>query len=151
MGNAVVNSTAVHPRLSRLGGGRLWLLAFGGFFLMFGAWAVAAPYDGVSDERAHVIRAAGVGGGEFAPKPTRAFGGTGAFQTVPRGFGGIKESPCWWHGVTTASVACASEPTASRERVVKPTSAGRYHPAYYALVGWPLQVWPGWSGLIVAR
>jgi hypothetical protein len=32
-----------------------------------------------------------------------------------------------------------------------PTSAGRYNPLYYALVGWPLKFAPDWTGLVLAR
>jgi hypothetical protein len=31
------------------------------------------------------------------------------------------------------------------------TSAGRHFPVYHVVVGWPLNVWGGWTGLILAR
>jgi hypothetical protein len=36
---------------------RLWFLAFVGFGLTIGAWALAAPYDGSGDESWHTLRA----------------------------------------------------------------------------------------------
>ncbi|GIG61297.1 hypothetical protein Lfu02_56690 [Longispora fulva] len=136
---------------ARPGGRRLWLLAFVGFFLVIGAWAVAAPYDGPPDEPAHSVRAAGVAGGDVMPEPADAFAGTGAFQVVPKGIKGTLETGCWYHGQPDHSAACAAAPSADRELVSKPTSAGRYNPLYYAIVGGPLRLWPGWPGLILAR
>ncbi|WP_412539148.1 DUF2142 domain-containing protein [Longispora sp. K20-0274] len=136
---------------ARPAGRRLWLLAFVGFFLVIGAWAVAAPYDGAPDEPAHAVRAAGVAGGDVMPTPANAFAGTGAFQVVPKGIKGTLETGCWYHGLPETSAACAAAPSADRELVSKPTSAGRYNPLYYAIVGGPLRLWPGWPGLILAR
>ncbi|MEV6522780.1 DUF2142 domain-containing protein [Longispora sp. NPDC051575] len=136
---------------ARPSGRRLWLPAFLGFFLLIGSWALAAPYDGAPDEPAHSVRAAGVAGGDVMPEPADAFAGTGAFQVVPKGIRGTLETGCWYHGQPALPAACALAPTADRELVSKPTSAGRYNPLYYALVGGPLRLWPGWPGLILAR
>lgn len=126
---------------------RLWLLAFVGFFLMIGAWSLAAPYDGSPDEVDHVIRAVGVVSGEVAPEPTEAKRGSGAFQTVPTG---LVRTNCWAFD-PTKTAACVVPPDADSTPVSVPTGAGRYHPAYYAIIGWPLKRWPGWSGVLVAR
>lgn len=126
---------------------RTGLLAFAAFFLVIAAWAVAAPYDGAPDELEHVVRAVGVVSGEVAPEPTAARRGSGAFQTVPRGL--VREN-CWAFRPET-SAACAVPPDADTTPVVQPTGAGRYHPAYYALVGGPLVWLPGMPGVIVAR
>src|SRR5215216_6184181 len=87
---------------------RLWCLAFAGFFLMIGAWAVAQPYDATADEHDHMYRAYGVVSGEILREPTNAVRGSGAFQTVAKGLvrpwpsrtvGGQSsnsvEPPCW--------------------------------------------------------
>jgi hypothetical protein len=126
---------------------RLGLLAFVGFFLMIAAWSFAAPYDGTPDEQAHIVRAAGVDSGQVAPAPAAAVRGSGAFQTVPRG---LVRTNCWaFH--QDKSAACATPPSADRTLVTAPTGAGRYNPAFYALVGWPLRLWPGWPGVLLAR
>jgi hypothetical protein len=130
--------------------GRPWsmaVLAFVGFLLMIGAWSVAAPYDGTPDEMAHIIRAAGVVGGQVAPKPAAAENGSGAFQTVPRG---LVRKNCWRYDARK-SAACAQPPSADRTLVRVPTGAGRYNPVYYALVGGPVRLWPGWTGVLLAR
>src|SRR5436190_6470456 len=58
-GVSVSKITLYHPGVSN--GRRSWLVAFLAFFLVFGAWGVAAPFDGPADEVQHSIRAAGVG------------------------------------------------------------------------------------------
>jgi hypothetical protein len=120
----------------------LWPLAFAGFFLLFGAWAAAVPPNGAFDEQPHVIRAAGASSGQFVPKLV----GEKAVQNVPHGY----ETNLCWLGNQAKSAACLP-PFAGAERRELETSAGRYFPAYYAVVGWPLNVWPGWTGLLLAR
>ncbi|MGC4760393.1 DUF2142 domain-containing protein [Micromonospora trifolii] len=129
------------------GARRVWILAFVGFLLTIGAWSVAAPYDGTPDEREHIIRAAGVAAGEIAPPPAAAKKGSGAFQDVPAGL--VREQ-CWQFK-PAVSAACAVPPGSDDTPVRAGTGAGRYHPVYYALVGWPLDLWPGWSGVLLAR
>jgi hypothetical protein len=131
----------------RWGASRLWLLAFVGFLLLTFAWSIATPYDGAPDEREHIVRSAGVASGEVAPEPAAAKKGSGAFQTVP---GGLVRDECWQHK-PTVSVACAQQPGSDRTPTRMGTGAGRYQPVYYALVGWPLVLWPGWSGVLLAR
>ena len=134
---------ASRPRHSR----RHWSLAFVAFFLLIYAWSMAAPYDGTPDEREHIVRAAGVAAGEIAPPPAAAKKGTGAFQTVP---GGLVRDQCWQFK-EEVSAACAQPPGSDRTPTRTGTGAGRYFPAYYALVGAPVLLWPGWSGVLLAR
>ncbi|GIH13967.1 DUF2142 domain-containing protein [Rugosimonospora africana] len=136
------NQALVRRRVRRYG-----LLAFVGFFFMIAAWSLAAPYDGTPDEQAHIIRAAGVDSGQVAPAPVAASHGSGAFQTVPKG---LVRTNCWAYD-QTKSAACATSPSADRTPVTVPTGAGRYNPVFYALVGWPLRLWPGWPGVLLAR
>ncbi|GAA1798154.1 DUF2142 domain-containing protein [Planosporangium flavigriseum] len=140
-------SDTVSAATERRGALRLWALAFAGFFLLIAAWSVATPYDGAPDEQEHVIRAAGVAAGQFAPKPEVAKKGSGAFQTVPRG---LVRDQCWQFNVQ-ANAGCAPSPGGDSTPVRVGTAAGRYHPAYYAAVGWPLVLRPGMSGVLGAR
>jgi hypothetical protein len=126
---------------------RLGLLAFVGFFLMIAGWSLAAPYDGTPDEMAHIVRAAGVALGQVAPPPAAAIQGTGAFQRVPQG---LVRKNCWAFSEATPA-SCATPPGSDKTLVSAPTGAGRYNPAYYALVGWPLRFWPGMPGVLLAR
>ncbi|MEV6524184.1 DUF2142 domain-containing protein [Longispora sp. NPDC051575] len=125
----------------------LWSLAFIAFFLIFGAWSVAAPYDGTPDEMQHVIRASGVAGGQIMPEPVRVKGQSGTIQNVSAG---LDAPATCWLAKPGVSAACADEPTGG-PLVDTPTLAGRYHPLYYAAVGWPLRIWDGWTGVLLAR
>jgi Predicted membrane protein (DUF2142) len=126
---------------------RYGLVAFIGFFLMIGAWSLAAPYDGTPDEQQHIIRAAGVVAGQIAPAPAAAVHGSGAFQQVPEG---LVRDNCW-RFKTEVSAACATPPSANRTIVTAPTGAGRYNPIFYLVVGGPLRLWPGMVGVLLAR
>ncbi|MDG6101975.1 DUF2142 domain-containing protein [Dactylosporangium aurantiacum] len=136
-------------------GPRSWLLAFLAFFLVFGAWAVAAPFDGPADEVQHSIRAAGVGSfapGQIFAEPRTvpdAFGrpGMGAYQRVPAGMDA--HAVCWGFD-PTKSAACAKGLSGGPVTEVS-TSAGRYNPLFYLVVGPPLRWLPNWGGLVVAR
>jgi hypothetical protein len=122
------------------------------FFVVFSAWAFAAPYDAPADEVNHVIRAAGVVSGQIAPKPVvvkwgRNVDGMGAIQQVPRGL--RHPATCW--GFDRMKSAACQEPISGGPVEDVPTSAGRYPPTYYLMVGAPVRLWPGWGGLLVAR
>src|SRR5688500_15400053 len=82
------------------------VLSFLSFFLIGAAWAAATPWDGAPDERAHIIRAAGVVSGQIAPEPAEAQSGTGAFQNVPAALG---RGTCYAFD-PTKSAACQETP-----------------------------------------
>jgi hypothetical protein len=131
---------------------RRWVGSFLAFFLIFGAWALAAPYDGPADEVQHAIRAVGVVSGELMPTPAVVIDGQGnpgmgAYQNVPQGL--WNHAWCWGFA-PQESAACAPELSGGPITAV-PSSAGRYNPFYYALVGWPLKLAPNWLGLVASR
>lgn len=140
-----VAEPAPAPSVSRTR--RAWLLTFLGFFLVIGAWSVAAPYNGTPDEQAHILRAAGVVSGQVMARPEAARGGGGAFQVVPRS---LVRDNCW-QTYDDRHAGCAAEPGGDETPVRVGTTAGRYHPLYYALVGWPLGLSPDWTGILLAR
>ena len=125
------------------------LLAFVAFFCIIGAWSIAAPYDGAPDEEQHMFRAAGVVAGDIVPKPEAVYNGSGAYQTIPSGI--VSEDRSCWQFKPAVSAACQPQPSGDRTPIRVASAAGRYPPLYYALVGWPLWLWPGWPGLLVAR
>jgi hypothetical protein len=126
--------------------GRAWLVAFLGCFLLNAAWALAAPYDGTPDEQQHIYRAAGVAGGQIAPRPEPVIDGTGGITRVPAS---LVRNNCW--RLNRVSAACAREIGGNDTKIWVATRAARYHPGYYVAVGWPLVLWPDWTGLLVAR
>ena len=136
--------------MMRHGPYRLWGLAFAAFLCMIAAWVFAAPYDASADERDHVYRAVGVVSGEVTPTPAKAVRESGAFQTVPKGLARDPQDVCLLFMVEKPAT-CAKPPTADRTPVVVASGAGRYHPVYYAVVGGPLKLWPGWPGVFLSR
>lgn len=126
--------------------GRAWLVAFVGCFLLNAAWALAAPYDGTPDEQQHIYRAAGIMGGQIAPRPEPAIDGTGGLTKVPDS---LVRNNCW--KLNRISAACAKDIGGNETRIWVATRAARYHPGYYVVVGWPLALWPDWTGLLLAR
>ncbi|MFE4976726.1 DUF2142 domain-containing protein [Kitasatospora sp. NPDC056651] len=124
-----------------------WWLPFLGFFLLCAGWALAAPYDASPDEAQHIIRAAAVARGEIAPKPEMVPSGTGAYQNVPAT---LVRDNCWAFDAAV-SAACAKAPEGDEHVVRAATRAGRYNPVFYAVVGWPLALWPNWLGVTLAR
>ncbi|WP_432825433.1 hypothetical protein [Dactylosporangium sp. CA-092794] len=136
-------------------GRRSWLVAFTAFFLIFGAWCFAAPFDGPADEVQHTIRAAGVASldpGQIFARPEvvpDAFGrpGMGAYQRVPAG---LDAHAVCFGSKQNVSAKCAAGLHGGPITEVS-TSAGRYNPLYYFVVGPPLRWWPGWGGLVLAR
>ncbi len=144
--------------LSAAGGAvRSWLVAFLAFFLMAGAWALAAPYGGTPDEIEHVIRAAGVVQGQVLVTPVVGPGvNSGAYQTVPRGLVPISNlKPLYrlcYQGLPQRSAACGPQPgRGGHTPGTFLSGAGRYNPLYYAAVGEPLVRWPSWTGVLLAR
>ncbi|MBT8225947.1 MAG: DUF2142 domain-containing protein [Dactylosporangium sp.] len=115
---------------------------------MGAAWATAAPYNGVADEINHAQHAAGVGRGEFIPVKASQAEGAGAFHHVKAG---LTKTDLCWQGIPRESADCAAEPDGDQTLVRVHSYAGRYPPAYYAVVGWPLALWPGWGGVLTAR
>jgi hypothetical protein len=136
-------------------GRKSWFVAFTAFFLVFGAWCFAAPFDGPADEVQHSIRAAGVASldpGQIFARPAvvpDAFGrpGMGAYQRVPVGM--AAHATCFGND-TRRSAACAAGLHGGPVGEVS-TSAGRYNPLYYLAVGAPLRWFPDWGGLVTAR
>ncbi len=125
-----------------------WIIAFTGFFLLIGAWALAAPYNGTPDEWAHVIRAAGVASGQVVAASVPDAEGGGGYQTVPHSL--VPDSACWQFDPSKPA-SCAQEPGGDTTAIRDKDPSGRYHPWYYAIVGGPMVLFPNWTGIILAR
>lgn len=135
--------------MPRFRGRRLWFVSFAAFFLLGAGWAIATPYDGSPDEVDHVVRAAGIARGQIiaGSVPGRLDLGV---QRVPAGL--IHRHTCWqFHKDISAACAKHVEPSGDTTLVATASTAGRYPPLYYLAVGWPMALWPSWTGVIVAR
>ncbi|HET9138837.1 DUF2142 domain-containing protein [Actinophytocola sp.] len=128
---------------------RLWLLAFVGFFLLHAGWAFATPYNGPPDEQEHTLRAAGIMHGELIGDPV-LFG-------KRLGFGGMHTGPAslqrGWCFPTKVNVAADCEPEPGGDQTARShhTRASWYNPIYYGVTGWPLGLWPNWTGILLTR
>src|SRR5690242_9781568 len=116
---------------------------------MGAAWTFATPYNGIPDEVEHIVRAAGAGRGEIIPQRASAANGNGAYQHVKAGL--RPNDPFCWQFHSSVSARCGAEPNGDSTLVYATTRAGRYPPAYYVVVGWPLALWPNWFGVYLAR
>lgn len=141
--------------LARPGGervrlGRVFLLAFLGFFVLSAAWSFAMPYDGPADEFQHVVRAYGVLDGQIGAR-------VDARVTVPQSLvpTGISDTGSCMRWKLDVSAACAGPVDAhpgDRTRLVMTGSgAANYNPLYYMIVGLPIKLWPDYRGIIGAR
>lgn len=116
---------------------RRFLLFFLCAFLLTGSWALATPMWAAPDEPAHVFRAVSVVHGDLLPAATTTQK-LGAFPVkVPADLveSAGKASCFEFHGEVPASCAAATQP--DNRMVEAEDPAARYHPVYYALVGWP--------------
>ena len=123
------------------------MLPFAGFFLLFAAWAIATPYDGTPDEMRHIQHAYGVASGDIAPAPAKEGKFPGAYHEVPKS---LIRSNCFAHH-PDQDASCAQPPGGDETPVKTLTPAGRYNPAYYLAVGWPLLLSPDMAGVLLAR
>ncbi|ACU77004.1 conserved hypothetical protein [Catenulispora acidiphila DSM 44928] len=134
----------------RSAGTKAFLLAFVGFFLLGSAWSVAMPYDGSPDEFRHVVRAYGVLDGQIGARADAHI--TVPQSLVPTGIADQDAQSCmrWKLDVTAACVASPA-PGDEHKMVVTSSGAANYDPIYYAVAGWPIKLFPNYSGIIAAR
>ena len=126
---------------------RAFLLAFVGYFLLASAWALALPVNGTYDERQHLVRAYAVWTGQFIPAQHLA-DGTDAIDG-PASL--LPANPDCMHKPKPYKPASCLQPVTDHTDTLVPTTAGRYSPVYYLLVGLPLRLSPDSTGLIWAR
>lgn len=103
-----------------------------GLLLLQLVWVFAVPPFRGADEFDHAYRAASAARGELRPEATDATRGTGAFVVVPDDIVAAAEPECSRLPYTTAS-DCVG--TATDGGTTVSTGAGRYHPAFYAVIG----------------
>ncbi|WP_407839316.1 DUF2142 domain-containing protein [Streptomyces sp. DSM 116496] len=138
---------------------RLWAVSFVLFFTIAASWSAATPLGASPDEHAHFIRAAAVARGQINGSevmvPHIVAGIKGDFAEtgvqLPEWYSDLpKHHECYsWHAGTPAS--CAPAIGTSDTIVEVPTAAGRYHPAYYLMTGWPSLLVEGTKGLYLMR
>jgi hypothetical protein len=119
------------------------------FSVLLGLWGLATPRFAVPDEPAHFVKAAAVARGQLIGPPERPT----RFHLPPGIVDARFQTGCF---VFKPEVPADCPPgqggsgTGSRD-VVAYTAAGKYPPAYYALVGLPTLVWPDLRSVHAAR
>lgn len=119
---------------------RIWLIAFTGFFLLHAGWAYAAPFDGPADEAAHAERAADVNLGRLLPNAA-------GNDYVPRS---IVRPRCFEQNIGIPA-NCVEQPGGDSALVLVDNYVAYYNPVYYWVTGWPVAIWPDWTGILLAR
>jgi hypothetical protein len=127
---------------------RRLLLGCAGLLVLQLSWIVVMPAFGGIDEFDHSYRAASVARGEWAPPPTAATRGTGAWVHVPADLVAAARTQCEALTYTTKD-DCVG--TRSGDTVRVATGAGRYNPLFYALIGWPALPFQGDTALYAMR
>jgi hypothetical protein len=129
-------------------------LAVAGVLVASTAWILATPVFAFPDEPAHLTRAAAVVDGQvIAPdKPVTEQGW--AIIWAPDSLArSMHRARCLWSGVAHPNVpaSCVKPLPRSHRMIQVPNAAGRYEPAYYAVIGWPLLWAPTVGGVYAAR
>ncbi|WP_148045012.1 DUF2142 domain-containing protein [Nocardioides marmorisolisilvae] len=127
---------------------RRLVLAATGMLVLQLAWILAIPAFGGIDEFDHAYRAASVARGEWAPRPVDATRGTGAWVHVPASFVDAARPECQLLKYTT-DADCVGTRTGDTVRIA--TGAGRYHPLFYAIIGYPSLPFHGEAALYAMR
>lgn len=119
------------------------------FSALSALWAVATPLGASPDEPAHLVKAASVVRGSF----NNVDKGTGAEVDVPLYIAWTHAQTCTAFNAET-SAACIQEPPGDgddSEIVDATTTAGKYNPVYYLLVGTPSLVFTDATGIYAMR
>lgn len=129
---------------------RAWLLFLASwaiFTALAALWSLATPIGASPDEPAHLVKAAAVVRGQILT-PENEFG---SVVEVPRYVAGAHARTCTaFNDLITADCAKPLDGDPA-ELVESTTTAGRYNPLYYALVGWPSLVFGTDAGVYAMR
>jgi hypothetical protein len=112
----------------------VWWLVVCGLIVVQLAWIAALPPFGGTDEFDHAHRAAAVADGQWVAPPSAATDNSGAMVVVPADMVEAAGPQCRALPYTD-SADCTPTDLLADGRVTVASGAGRYHPAYYAVVG----------------
>ncbi|GGM43080.1 DUF2142 domain-containing protein [Dactylosporangium sucinum] len=132
---------------------RWWWPYLSAFFLIAAGWALGLPANGTYDEKDHIARAYAVATGQLTSHRTvvdRRDDRKPAFLVPASLLPSNSNVDCAWSPRPARSADCQRW-TDDRVRVLTPSGAARYSPVYYLLVGAPLVLAPGPTGILLAR
>ncbi len=124
------------------------LLLMLGFVLLQVVWVLAVPPFRASDEFDHAYRAAAVARGQWFPLAGASE--RGAFVTVPADLVSAAHAECRRLTYTT-SQDCSPVAVVGPSLVTVSSGAGRYNPAFYAVVGTVAKPFHGTAALYAMR
>lgn len=132
---------------------RLWWVALAVVVGAPGAlWALASPVLSVPDEPSHALTAVALWHGQRNDvEVVFPDGHVVAFYDLPEPWAAAAGVPLCYAGHPDATADCSVWPARASEDDVSGSSAGRYPPLFYALVGWGGRLWDGPSGVHAMR
>ena len=130
---------------------RVFTVAFALVFLSMAAWSLATPLYASPDEPAHVLRAVSLDHGQLIGRSIGSDSNPNTSVTVPASIGEGSRYPVCFAFKILIPASCARPLTTSGTEVRVETSAGRYPPLYYAIVGLPSWVSESTGGLYAMR
>ena len=115
------------------------------------AWSLASPLFSSPDEPAHVVHAVALDHGQLIGTPVGGSSSAITAVTVPASIADSgRYSDCFRFRISVPA-SCARPLTTDSRAVESTTSAGRYPPLYYAIVGIPSLVSESTGGIYAMR
>jgi hypothetical protein len=130
---------------------RVFTVSFVLVFLNMAAWSLASPLFSSPDEPAHVVHAVALDHGQLIGTPVGGSSSAISAVTVPASIADSgRYSDCFRFRISVPA-SCARPLTTDSRAVESTTSAGRYPPLYYAIVGIPSLVSESTGGIYAMR
>ena len=130
---------------------RVFTVSFVLVFLNMAAWSLASPLFASPDETTHTVRAVALVHGQLIGTPVGGSSSPITSVTVPASIAdGGRYAGCFAFKISVPA-SCARPLTASTRPVKTNTSAGRYPPLYYAIVGIPSLASDSSTGIYLMR
>lgn len=110
-------------------------------------WSLATPISAAPDEPAHMVKAASVVRGQLIGPE----GADGSIVQVPQYIAWTHAQTCFAMNSAVTADCIPAVPGDPAALVDSSTTAGRYNPVYYVLVGWPTLVFGDSTGTFAMR
>src|ERR1044072_2939402 len=114
---------------------RIFITAFVFLSVAMIGWSIATPVFQPPDEQEHASRAFSAVRGQVYVKPQDAKDGTGGYVKYPAGWSAAADDYLCVAGKATESASCSEKVTDDKTVVTRGSTAARYNPLYYLVVG----------------
>ncbi|WP_419817072.1 DUF2142 domain-containing protein [Glaciibacter flavus] len=132
---------------ARVGQLRIFIVSWILLSLLSVMWTLATPISASPDEPAHIVKAAAVVRGELGGTPTPH----GHIVRVPQYIAFTQAQTCFAFKPDEPASCAPAVPGDPGRLVDGSTTAGRYNPLYYAVVGWPSLLFDDVRGIYAMR